>query len=299
MTSHSFSHTSVTVLDHIVDLEREALLHNFLIERHPPEIMRQPHWHSQVEINFLKDCQVTYRRAGEHMSLKAGQMGIFWAMIPHQVVDIQGVGNILAISVPLHDFLQWLLPNDFKYAILQGALLFVPEPVPTDVPIFERWFHECQRGDLALISLVCEEIRSRVKRMALTGWSSHSPQVSRKRYKKHKPALETQHVEKGLRFIAHNYADRITVQDIANYVGIHPNYLMNLFRKVIGMSVMQYVTRHRLSQAQVQLMDTNLTILTIAMNTGFGSQSRFYEAFREHFGGMSPGAFRKQFHPSA
>jgi AraC-like DNA-binding protein len=55
-------------------------------------------------------------------------------------------------------------------------------------------------------------------------------------------------------------------------------------RNSVGLSISEYITRHRLRYAQAMLLNTDEKIFAIAMDCGFGSLSRFYEAFRARLG---------------
>ena len=50
--------------------------------------MLAPHWHAQVEINYMFRGALQYRMRGhDSWSLKAGQFCLFWGGLPHQVID--------------------------------------------------------------------------------------------------------------------------------------------------------------------------------------------------------------------
>lgn len=74
-------------------------------------------------------------------------------------------------------------------------------------------------------------------------------------------------------------------------MGLHPNYAMTLFRRHYGMTLSTYLTRLRVCQAQRLLVSTELEISRVAFETGFGSISRFYEAFKE-ISGQTPRQYR-------
>ena len=68
---------------------------------------------------------------------------------------------------------------------------------------------------------------------------------------------------------------------------------MTLFRRVTGISIKEHITRTRMSHAQMLLSTSNEKIVTIAMDSGFGSLSAFYEAFQSR-SNQTPAAFRRQ-----
>ena len=67
---------------------------------------------------------------------------------------------------------------------------------------------------------------------------------------------------------------------------------MGLFQKAIGMSMTAYLTKLRLYHAKSALVDGQEKIVTVAMDSGFGSVSRFYEVFAKETG-QTPQSFRQ------
>lgn len=98
-------------------------------------------------------------------------------------------------------------------------------------------------------------------------------------------------VEEMARFIAHNYTRKLTTEDVSGAVQLHPNYAMNLFKKTFGLSMVDYITQHRISHAQRLLATTDEKIIEVALNSGFNSISRFNEAFKRACS-CSPREFR-------
>ena len=82
-------------------------------------------------------------------------------------------------------------------------------------------------------------------------------------------------------FVARNYTSRIQVKDIAECVGLHPDYAATLFRKTFGTTLNVLMTRHRVAHAQRQLVTTDERIVNIAQDSGFDSLSRFNRAFKQ------------------
>ncbi|HJW92815.1 MAG TPA: AraC family transcriptional regulator [Thermoanaerobaculia bacterium] len=84
---------------------------------------------------------------------------------------------------------------------------------------------------------------------------------------------------------------RILLTDVARAVGASPAYLTDLFTRVEGLSLHQYLTQLRLAHALVELPHTN-DLTTLALDLGFSSHSHFTYAFRRGFG-CTPSQFRE------
>jgi AraC family transcriptional regulator, melibiose operon regulatory protein len=100
------------------------------------------------------------------------------------------------------------------------------------------------------------------------------------------------------RFVAEKATEDIAVEDVAAAAGLHPNYATTIYKRSVGMSIHQAIIRHRLDTAQSMLIATDLTVADIAFECGFGSLSRFYEAFNQRFH-APPKLFRNRIFQSA
>lgn len=258
--------------------------------REPPHRMDHPHWHRHVELNFLAGCSMTYR-CGEHqLRVPAGHIALFWAAIPHQVVATHGDGELTCLYLSLAEFMRWKLPVRFSHEVMHGNFLVATGEDPGDGAAFSRWLDDYQRGEPQLQRQALDEIQIRLRRLALTGWRNGDRTVSAVRspsapgtpQRNPGVARGMVHVEAMATYIAAHYHEPISVVDVADHVGLHPNYAMSLFKRAVGLSIAAYVTRHRLSHAQAMLLDTERKVASVAMDCGFGSLSRFYEAFRTH-----------------
>jgi AraC-like DNA-binding protein len=93
--------------------------------------------------------------------------------------------------------------------------------------------------------------------------------------------------------IAQRYSQPLTVEEVSRHVGLHPNYAMGLFKRGIGTTIVDYITKHRVSHAQRLLATTDTKIVEVALNSGFASTSRFNAAFRQECG-CPPREYRQQ-----
>jgi len=92
-------------------------------------------------------------------------------------------------------------------------------------------------------------------------------------------------------FLEAALSNHLRLEDVGRAVGASPAYLTDVFSKVEGVPLHQYLTQLRLSHALVQLPHTDdLTML--ALETGFSSHSHFSAAFRRAFG-CTPSQFRQ------
>ena len=100
------------------------------------------------------------------------------------------------------------------------------------------------------------------------------------------------YVQKGIEFISSNYSYAITVEDIADYVGVSRSHLFRSFEAVVGQSPKEYLTEFRMKQACYLLEHSDLSITAIANSLGFDNSLYFSKTFHKQKG-MSPKEFRE------
>lgn len=96
------------------------------------------------------------------------------------------------------------------------------------------------------------------------------------------------------RYLDFNYADNITLDDLAALSHINKYYLVHSFTKYTGMSPINYLAQKRIQAAQNLLTSTNHSMAEIAFGVGFSSQSYFSQIFRK-ITHMSPNQYRKTY----
>ena len=99
------------------------------------------------------------------------------------------------------------------------------------------------------------------------------------------------HIRKALRYIAANYTQKLTLQHVAEEVGISPNHFSTLFHKTVGVSFREYLSQIRVEGSKQLLLYTDYSLADIAAAMGFPDQSNFSKVFKR-ITGISPGKYR-------
>ena len=89
------------------------------------------------------------------------------------------------------------------------------------------------------------------------------------------------YVQKGIEYISSNYSYAITVEDIADYVGVSRSHLYRVFMSNVGQSPIDYLTSYRISEACSLLKNSSLSIAEIAVSVGFFDQFYFSRVFKK------------------
>lgn len=97
---------------------------------------------------------------------------------------------------------------------------------------------------------------------------------------------------RALDFVNHNYAANITVDEIAEALGITRKYLYAVFNYVFGISPKQYLIYYRIEKACKRLKSTDQPVREIAETVGYSNQFYFAREFKR-LTGMTPTDYRK------
>jgi AraC family transcriptional regulator len=99
-------------------------------------------------------------------------------------------------------------------------------------------------------------------------------------------------IERAMRLLERLMGEDIDYERIAAAIGLSPSRFHHRFFEVAGETPGAYLRRIRLDAAATRLRWTEESVLTIATNLGYASQSSFIKAFeRRH--GMTPSRFRR------
>jgi len=211
------------------------------------------------------------------------------------VIDADNNPEYFVVTIPLSWFLQWNLPERLVHPVLHGRIEYDPMPDKTDSDcrLLDRWILDLSSGQAEQRRAALLETEARLVRlaMALPRYESESANT-----RSHGVVLSEGKLSKAEQmaaYIARHYKEPLTVEEISRSVGLHPNYAMAVYRKAFGDTMFEFVTQHRLSHAQLLLVTTDDTILSVSLDAGFGSISHFNEVFRNSCG-CTPRQYRQR-----
>lgn len=95
-----------------------------------------------------------------------------------------------------------------------------------------------------------------------------------------------------MNYIAANFHNNITLDDVANRLHLNASYLSNKFKTINGISFKKYINSIRLNHAEKLLLETNKSITEIALECGYETSNYFGDVFRK-VNGVSPSEFRR------
>lgn len=258
-----------------------------------PGPMRRPDHHNEIQINVMPRGRVTYLLGGSTVHVRPGRLTAFWAAIPHQIIDYDPHTEYFVATMPLAWFLQCQLSDALMQPLMRGEVVEEPQAAKAelDATLFRQWEEDLRSGVADLREIVTLEMNTRLQRLALALEANKAAARERSVAKPQLSGLTK--VEQMVCYIAQNYKERISAEDIGRACELHPNSAMRLFKMAFGTTLVDHVTHHRIFHAKRLLATTDQKIVDIAFNSGFNSVSRFNEAFRRA-SGCSPRTYRER-----
>lgn len=92
--------------------------------------------------------------------------------------------------------------------------------------------------------------------------------------------------------VRQHLSESISIRDAANLGNLSRSYFCQCFHDIYHMSFLDYTHQARLDKAKELLLETNLTIQSIAREIGYDDEKYFSRFFRQRCG-LSPNQYRK------
>jgi AraC family transcriptional regulator len=204
----------------------------------------------------------------------------------------------------------------FRFAPLQGkdcqfALVYFPldqlveaadhlrrpgqrHPIPS--------FHQAQAQDRAIAEVTRAVIRAmeagadELYAETVSAWIASHVLINEKSFglgedTRRAGEISDARLRRVIDFIAANYGEQITLDQLATEAGISKFHFARMFREKVGKTPFKFLAETRLSAGRRLLVTTDLRVSEIALACGFGATSHFSAAFTARYG-ISPAQYR-------
>ena len=255
-----------------------------------PDI-QQRHRHNEIEMCVFSGRPIVVLYGGRQMTIEPDRLVVFWGAISHQALHVARATTGQGVRMPLTWVLQWNLPEAFMRRLMNFEVFYdVPRSVPcSDATLMQHWIELMRDRQPAGCKIMALEAEARLRKLAMS-----TDAIKEESSAQTTLTIPTGlcHLEQMLEYIARHYRTPLRIAEIAQTARLSRNQAMRLFRKLTGMSILEYITQHRVSHAQRLLMTTDMKIVDIVYESGFSSPTRCYAAFHKYIG-QSPAAYRR------
>lgn len=95
-------------------------------------------------------------------------------------------------------------------------------------------------------------------------------------------------------YIKKHFTEQISLEDLAGFAGFSKYHFSRIFKEYYQMSLPEYITSLRISRATELLENPELSIMDVALQSGFSSLPSFNRTFKQ-INNCTPSQFRKMF----
>jgi len=99
-------------------------------------------------------------------------------------------------------------------------------------------------------------------------------------------------IKKSIAYMNDHYNQDLSLDMVAEHVGLNPAYFSTLFKKETGVNFSNYLLNLKIDNAKLLLANSNLSLINIAVEVGFDNQSYFSNVFKK-VTGMTPKQYRQ------
>lgn len=99
-------------------------------------------------------------------------------------------------------------------------------------------------------------------------------------------------VFKAAEYVKNHFAEKITLDDAAEYVALSKSYLSRIFKEETGESLTGFINKVRIDRAKLMLLGNETALIEVASQCGFEDQSYFTKVFKRLVG-VSPKRYRE------
>ncbi|GMX64968.1 transcriptional regulator YesS [Paenibacillus elgii] len=114
--------------------------------------------------------------------------------------------------------------------------------------------------------------------------------IARKVQQRHHQEYERT-FETAIAYIEANHHIDLSLDQVAERCGLSPPYFSKLFKRIVGVSFIEYLTAYRIDRAKTLLQTTGLSVAEVAESVGYQPKN-FIRVFKKQTG-QTPGQFRE------
>jgi len=83
-----------------------------------------------------------------------------------------------------------------------------------------------------------------------------------------------------MNYTKNNYIEPLNLDKMAEHLGLNKCYFCNLLKKETGKTYSQFLNEIRIEKSKRLLLNTNLSVLEVALSVGYNNQNYYNMAFK-------------------
>lgn len=200
--------------------------------------------------------------------------------------DLEAISNMPQIAFTRVDN---VVKSDFKNSIYMGiAIISIVSRAAIEGGLSA--FDSLSKSDQYIVKIdnaVSEVEISIILKQALYDFTYEVYKVKKSKKYSHS-------INQAIMYINENFQSDVSLESIADYVGLNSKYLSRLFYKEVGVRISHFIRNLKIDEAKNLLIYTNEDYTNITYKLNFPSQSYFVEVFKKSTG-LTPRSFREKY----
>ncbi len=103
----------------------------------------------------------------------------------------------------------------------------------------------------------------------------------------------SKYTKKAISYILQNFSKNISLNDVAQYIGVNSSYFSRVFKEDTGMGFVEYLNTTRIENAKQAIKAGNSKLKEIALDVGFNNYTYFTKVFKDVLN-MTPQEYEKK-----
>lgn len=251
------------------------------------------HTHNYYEFYFFLEGAVSIQVRQEIYPLSFGDILLIPPGTPHRLV-------IHDHNVRYSRFVFWISLEycESLRAVSEDYIYLIQKAANDNINIFHNdriTFNTIQTKIIRLLEEIREEHFGQKAQISLCV-SDLILHINRVIYERDSPitkSSESSLYEKLLNYIEEHIDEELSLDALAEVFYVSKYHIAHIFKKNLGLSIHQYITKKRLALCRDALLSNN-SITQVYSSYGFGDYSAFYRAFKKEYG-TSPVVYKKMY----
>jgi AraC-like DNA-binding protein len=255
------------------------------------------HYHNNYEISFITEGSGKRIVADSMEEFQPGDLVFLGRNLPHVWIADKEMHSPTARTLEMV-FLQ------FTNQILNSQMLALPEfkyvskalsLSERGIQIVDQTLNEVSELMLQLPYLKgFERMLHFFKMMDIIGKSESHIYLASKEYLKVRFTTGNKRIATIHEYLMNNYREEVNLEKMAGLVNMAEGSLCRFFKENMGITLFEYLNQIKTEFACKLLMDNDLSILEVCLDSGFNNLSHFNKQFRKTTG-VTPTEYRKRF----
>jgi AraC-like DNA-binding protein len=265
-------------------------LSGYLVYNASVSPMPRPHRHEELELNLVTGGTATYLIGSSRYDLRLNSMAWIFPEQDHVLVN-QSHGFSMWLGIFKRSLIEEVCRSPETRILLDSSPQghFCRSLSDADAKRLARQFTDC-RFDRAG-GVTPELFDAALRYVLLASWNAFSEADDLPSGTHIHPAVE--HAARLIRDQSGSGDETLSVDRIAEIVGLSPAYLSNIFVQQTGITISQMRNRQRISRfLEIYGKGQSRTMLDAALSSGFGSYAQFHRVFVETMG-CNPARYHK------